>query len=104
MMMYFEFNEDRLIQNHFTQEQCFSVIDKVMNEYGVYANRPGTLIPCTSLKNAPADSSVISSDSTHLICTLAPVSYPPCSKDLIRNKQYCNRIDVLHVECDSIKK
>lgn len=42
MMMYFEFNEDRLIQNHFTQEQCFSVIDKVMNEYGVYANQPGT--------------------------------------------------------------
>ena len=44
MMMYFEFNEDRLIQNHFTQEQCFSVIDKVMNEYGVYANQPGTYI------------------------------------------------------------
>ena len=44
MMMYFEFNEDRLKQNHFTQEQCFSVIDKVMNEYGVYANQPGTYI------------------------------------------------------------
>ncbi len=31
MMMYFEFNEERLKQNNLTQEQCFSVIDKVMN-------------------------------------------------------------------------
>ena len=44
MMMYFEFNEDRLKQNNLTQEQCFTVIDKVMNEYGVYANQPGTYI------------------------------------------------------------
>lgn len=27
MMMYFEFNEERLKQNNLTQEQCFSVID-----------------------------------------------------------------------------
>lgn len=44
MMMYFEFNEERLKQNNLTQEQCFSVIDKVMNEYSVYANQPGTYI------------------------------------------------------------
>ena len=36
MMMYFEFNEDKLKQNNLTKEQCFRVIDKVMNEYGVY--------------------------------------------------------------------
>ena len=42
MMMYFEFNEHKLKQNNFTKEQCFRVIDKVMNEYGVYANQPGT--------------------------------------------------------------
>ena len=41
MMMYFEFNEDKLKQNDLTKDQCFSVIDKVMNEYGVYANQPG---------------------------------------------------------------
>ena len=41
MMMYFEFNEHKLKQNNFTKEQCFRVIDKVMNEYGVYANQPG---------------------------------------------------------------
>ena len=35
MMMYFEFNEDKLKQNDLTKDQCFSVIDKVMNEYGV---------------------------------------------------------------------
>ncbi len=40
----FEFNEERLKQNNLTQEQCFSVIDKVMNEYSVYANQPGTYI------------------------------------------------------------
>jgi len=34
-MMYFEFNEHKLKQNNLTQEQCFRVIDKVMNEYGV---------------------------------------------------------------------
>ena len=44
MMMYFEFNEDKLKQNNLTKEQCFSVIDKVMNEYGVYANQPGIYI------------------------------------------------------------
>ena len=44
MMMYFEFNEERLKQNNLTQEQCFTVIDKIMNEYGVYANRQGTYI------------------------------------------------------------
>ena len=44
MMMYFEFNEERLKQNNLTQEQCFCVIDKVMNEYGVYANQRGTYI------------------------------------------------------------
>ena len=44
MMMCFEFNEERLKQNNLTQEQCFTVIDKVMNEYGVYANQPGTYI------------------------------------------------------------
>ena len=44
MMMYFEFNEDKLKQNNLTKEQCFTVIDKVMNEYGVYANQPGTYI------------------------------------------------------------
>lgn len=42
MMMYFEFNEHKLKQNNLTQEQCFRVIDKVMNEYGVHANQPGT--------------------------------------------------------------
>lgn len=42
MLMYFEFKEERLKQNNLTQEQCFTVIDKVMNEYDVYANRPGT--------------------------------------------------------------
>lgn len=36
--MYFEFNEHKLKQNNLTQEQCFRVIDKVMNEYGVHAN------------------------------------------------------------------
>ena len=30
-MMYFEFNEDKLKQNNLTKEQCFRVIDKVMN-------------------------------------------------------------------------
>ena len=30
MMMYFEFNEDRLKKHNLTKEQCFSVIDKVM--------------------------------------------------------------------------
>ena len=44
MMMYFEFNEDRLKQNNLTKEQCFTVIDKVMNEYGVHANQPGIYI------------------------------------------------------------
>lgn len=44
MMMYFEFNEDKLKQNNLTKEQCFSIIDKVMNEYGVYANQPGIYI------------------------------------------------------------
>ena len=44
MMMYFEFNEGRLKQNNLTQEQCFTVIDKVMNEYGVHANQPGTYV------------------------------------------------------------
>lgn len=44
MMMYFEFNEDKLKQNNLTQEQCFRVIDKVMNEYGVHANQLGTYI------------------------------------------------------------
>ena len=44
MMMYFKFNEERLKQNNLTQEQCFRIIDKVMNEYGVYANQPGTYI------------------------------------------------------------
>ena len=44
MLMYFEFNEDKLKQNSLTTEQCFSVIDKVMNEYGVYANQPGTYV------------------------------------------------------------
>lgn len=44
MLMYFEFYEDKLTQNNLTKEQCFSVIDKVMNEYGVYANQPGTYI------------------------------------------------------------
>lgn len=44
MMMYFEFNEDKLKQNNLTKEQCFSVIDKVMNEYGVHANQPGIYI------------------------------------------------------------
>ena len=42
MMMYFEFNEHKLKQNNLTKEQCFRVIDKVMNEYGVYANQPKT--------------------------------------------------------------
>lgn len=42
--MYFEFNEHKLKQNDLTKEQCFLVIDKVMNEYGVYANQPGTYI------------------------------------------------------------
>ena len=44
MMMYFEFNEHKLKQNNLTKEQCFTVIDKVMNEYGVHANQPGTYI------------------------------------------------------------
>lgn len=44
MIMYFEFNVERLKQNNLTQEQCFRVIDKVMNEYGVYANQPGMYI------------------------------------------------------------
>ena len=35
MMMYFEFNEDRLKQNNLTKEQWFSGIDKVMNEVDV---------------------------------------------------------------------
>ena len=30
MMMYFEFNADKLKQNNLTKEQCFRVIDKVM--------------------------------------------------------------------------
>ena len=42
MKMYFEFKEERLKQNNLTQEQCFNVIDKVVDKYGVYANRPGT--------------------------------------------------------------
>lgn len=33
MMMYFELNEDKLKHNNLTKEQCFRVIDKVMNEY-----------------------------------------------------------------------
>ena len=44
MMIYFDFDKDRLKQNNLTKEQCFSVIDKVMNEYGVYANQPGIYI------------------------------------------------------------
>ena len=44
MMMYFEFNEHKLKQNNLTKEQCFTVIDKVMNEYGVHANQPGIYI------------------------------------------------------------
>ncbi len=35
MMMYSEFNEDRLKQNNLTKEQWFSGIDKVMNEVDV---------------------------------------------------------------------
>ena len=35
MMMYFEFNEHKLKQNNLTKEQCFSVIDKVMNDIDI---------------------------------------------------------------------
>ena len=35
MMMYSEFNEERLKQNNLTKEQWFSGIDKVMNEVDV---------------------------------------------------------------------
>ena len=42
MLMYFEFNEDKLKQNSLTTEQCFCVIDKIVNEYGVHVNQPGT--------------------------------------------------------------
>ena len=44
MMMYFEFNEDRLKKHNLTKEQCFSVIDKVMNQNGIYAKQSGTYI------------------------------------------------------------
>lgn len=44
MMMYFDFDKYKLKQNNLTKEQCFSIIDKVMNEYGVYANQPGIYI------------------------------------------------------------
>ena len=36
MMMYFEFNEDKLKQNNLTKEQCFRVIDKVI-EYSTHS-------------------------------------------------------------------
>ncbi len=44
MMMYFEFNEHKLKQNNLTKEQCFTVIDKIMNKYGVHANQQGAYI------------------------------------------------------------
>ena len=42
--MYFEFNEHKLKQNNLTKEQCFTVIDKIMNKYGVHANQQGAYI------------------------------------------------------------
>lgn len=44
MLMYFEFNEDKLKENNLTKEQCFGIIDRFFNREGIYAVKQGVYI------------------------------------------------------------